>query len=178
MNRDTRIGCCIVAIVLGVVGALAWGGIHGVSRIQFGRHCLGYLKNAADSNTVETAVTRLSLAVDYIEKNRLTSGFTSIVWTAPNEDVEFWATNITSALTELKGVPASATPLEKSNVLMKLRETILDDSDGGQVVTCPAGLSVFPYNTSLCWLACLSVLLGVGGIISSPGEEKRHVSRR
>lgn len=156
-------GVAALAFFVGVIGILAWGGIRVVSSINFNRHCSGYLKNAADANTVEQAEKRLAIAMDYIEKHRLNKGFTSVLWTSPSEDVAFWAENLTSSLEELRSTGSEATSLEKSNVLMKLRETILDDTSEGQSVTKPAGIAVFPHNVGLAWLGGLFLVLAMFG---------------
>ena len=60
----------VVSILLGIVliyFGTAWS-------IQFKQSCKGYLKRAADSNTVELAKQELGKAVDYIEANNLTEG--------------------------------------------------------------------------------------------------------
>lgn len=67
----------------------------------------------------------------------------------PSYDVGFWYKNLSSSLEELKQYEArEASQLEKTNALMKLRETLLDTTDDGTSVTAPAGISVFPYNKS------------------------------
>lgn len=38
----------------------------------------GFLKRAADANTIELANQELTKALDYLEANNLTSGYTSI----------------------------------------------------------------------------------------------------
>ena len=57
-----------------------------VKSVQFKQECSGYLKQAADANTVELALERLNLALDYIESHNLTSGYTSVLWRTENEN--------------------------------------------------------------------------------------------
>ncbi|MEK7480538.1 MAG: hypothetical protein AAB604_00350 [Patescibacteria group bacterium] len=125
----------------------AWGAMRVVKVIQFDRNCEGYLKRAADANTVELAAKNLAVAVKYLKSNKLTSGYTSFLWRTPDEDVGFWYENITSALKELLAVRPDASQLERTNVLMKLRETLLDEGRSVSV-TVPAGMSIFPANAS------------------------------
>lgn len=57
-----------------------------------------------------------------------------------------------SSLKELDEVSAAATPLEKSNVLMKLRETLVDQAGSDVDVTVPPGISLYPYRLFV-WIA-------------------------
>lgn len=50
-----------------------------IKTIQFDQKCGGYLKQAADANSVELAERQLNLAIDYIEQHELTSGYTSVL---------------------------------------------------------------------------------------------------
>jgi hypothetical protein len=130
-----------------------------VDAVQFDRNCEGHLKRAADANSIELAQTELQIAIDYIEKNDLDTGYTSVLYTTPDEDMGFWAKNLNQANNELLAMIATdtSTNLEKSNMLIKLRETLLDHKGGdtGDSVTVPAGTSRYPNNASYLWL-CLS----------------------
>ena len=140
---------------------LAWGGIRVVKKIKFGINVSGHLKRAADSNTPQRAAEELETALASMKAQNMTDGYTSILWRAPHEDVGFWYKNLSEALEELKELPEDATPLEKSNMLMKLRETILDDtSEGGVTVTSPKGISIFPYNTVFAVWCFFTLLFG------------------
>ena len=164
-------GLGTIGVIIGILMFLCWGGIRIVSNINFNRYCEGFLKNAADSNSVDQAVERMAIAVKYIETHDLNEGFTSILWKAPNEDMGFWAKNLNDALVELQELSPDSTPLEKSNLLMKLRETILDDTANGVSVTAPGGISIYPHNVGLCWLSILSLFaIGGGGAIIVAGE--------
>jgi hypothetical protein len=127
-----------------------------VSYIHYSQDCGGYLKRAGDANTVELAEKELTRAVNYVEANKLTSGYTSVVYRTPDEDMEFWYNNLKASQKELRELSPEATQLEKTNVLMKLRETLLDD---GQMVTAPDGVSVYPANAALGVLGILSTLM-------------------
>lgn len=129
--------------------------------VVFDKDCEGYLKRAADANTVEQASIQLKIAIDYMETNGLTSGYTSVIYNTPDEDVGFWYTNIKNAQAELAKVTDLTTALEKSNLLMKLRETLLD----GTSITCPKGISVFPHNVAFMFWGWLSFIVGFAGVI-------------
>lgn len=120
--------------------------VRGVNLLVFEKGCEGYLKRAADANTVEQAKKELTIAITYMERHNLTEGCTSILWQTPDEDVAFWYNNIKSSREELSKVTGQTTPLEKTNILMKLRETLLDESKDGSSVTVPSGISIYPHN--------------------------------
>ena len=165
--------------IVGTVFVLLWSGIRIVSAIQTDRKCIGRLKRAADASTVKLAESELGVAIDYIERNNLTSGSTAILWDTPATDLEFWYSNIKSAAEELRTMSPEATQLERTNVLMKLRETLLDDSgQHGVKVTKPGGISVYPHNTRYCVFGILSFLLaGVGVVLWILGFFKETVRR-
>ena len=116
-----------------------------VQSIKFTQQCGGYLKQAADANTVELALERIDKAIAYMESNGLTSGYTSVLWRTENENIEYWYRNIKACREELEN-NLDASSLEKSNVLMKVRETLTDDGKEGTELTVPPGISRYPYN--------------------------------
>lgn len=134
----------------------------GVVGLKFDRSCTGYLERAANANTIEIAQTELSTALKYIESHNLTEGYTSVWWTTPDEDLGFWYNNIKTSNKELKDLAPDASSLEKSNMLIKLRETLLDN-DGG--VTVPWGTSRYPHNAAWAVYFTLATLIIVGLII-------------
>jgi len=134
----------VIAAISGASFCL-WGVARTATVITFNQNCGGYLARAADANTLELAATALEHATAYARQHDLTSGYTSIFWRTPDEDIGFCYTNITAALTELRTLDAGAAPLEKSNLLMKLRESLTGGSEGTSL-TVPTGISVYPYN--------------------------------
>ena len=129
-----------------------------ISDIQFSRNYVGHLKRAGDAVSLELAEKELTTAVAYLEAHNLhtvagrargcVDDSTNILYSTPANQISFHVDNVTASLVEVREVLAnkSATPLEKSNVLIKLRESLLDNSDAGHSVTCPAGLAIFPHN--------------------------------
>ena len=152
----------IPIIILSCIGLLGWTGLRVYKAIVFKIECEGHMKRAADANTVELARQEMEIVVNYLEKNGMTNGYTSILYRTPDEDVGFFYQNMKASLTELKNLRADATSLEKSNVLIKLRETLLDENKGNATVTVPPGISVFPYNAAY---AISGVILGILTII-------------
>jgi len=149
-NRHDRNAYGVCLGILSIILMCALGISQGVQGVFLKKDCLGYLKRAADANTVEVAHREITVAIDYIEKNHLTSGYTSVVYNTPDEDIGFWHENLKAAQAELAAVmnnPAS-TSLERSNVLMKLRETLLDKGESGDHLTYPSGLAWYPHNAT------------------------------
>jgi len=133
----------------------------------------GYIKRAADANTIELANQELTRVLDYLEANDMTEGYTSVLWQTPDEDIGFWYNNLKASQKELATLNSNSA-LEKTNVLMKLRETLLDQGERTKV-TVPSGLSVYPNNklgAVLLTLACLS-FFGIMGIAIEAEEAKK-----
>ena len=149
-----------------------------IADVQLDRNCTGHLKRAADANTIELAASELEIAIQYLEDNDLTTGYTSILYTTPDEDIAFWYNNLKDShqeLVQMKNMD-SVTNLEKSNQLMKLRETLIDhngDKSGDQV-TVPEGLSRYPDNANYAWWVNLSWILAVWGGISFIIYEEKY----
>lgn len=157
MKMKTFFGCllCLPLII--------WFTVRVVKDVVFDINCSDRLKRAADANTVELATQEMEAVVSFLEANQLTAGYTSILYRTPDEDVGFWYTNLNSALSELKNVKPEATQLEKTNVLMKLRETILDSGESGVKITVPSGMSIFPHNVIYLLMAIITSVVAIVG---------------
>ena len=154
MRKYTFI-CFLVALV----GPALW--IY--NSIVFSQNCGGYLKQAADANSVELAIERLDKAIYYIETNGLTDGYTSVLWRTEKDNIGFWYTNINACRTELENCRESS-QLEQTNVLLKVRESLTNTSDGNVVLNVPNGISRYPHNLVyglLMWLSCLAFIFGL-----------------
>jgi len=151
-----------VILIICTILALSVFGIIIVKNISLKQNCTGYLKRAADANTIEIARVELAKAISYIEENNLTSGFTSVIYKTPDEDLEFWYNNLKSSQNELLKVTENTSSLEKSNLLMKLRETLIDNGKDGEILTVPNGLSRYPYNLLWGLLMWTSLIFLVG----------------
>lgn len=116
-----------------------------IKSIQFDQKCGGYLKQAADANSVELAERQLNLAINYIEQHELTSGYTSVLWNTEDENIEYWYNNLKQCQKELAATKDNST-LENTNVLMKLRESLTDVDQNGTTLTIPYGISRYPNN--------------------------------
>ena len=140
-------------LTLSAIIFLLWAGSRIYNSIYFNIHCGGYLHRAAYANTVELAAPALKTAIQYIESNGLTSGYTSVIYRTPDEDVGFWYSNLIQAEGELVKLDKNSTTLEKSNALMKLRESLVNH-DG--FLICPEGISIYPNNTGYFWAGWIS----------------------
>lgn len=133
-------------------------------RIDFNQNCSGYLKQAADANTVELAIDRLEKALVHIERKGWTKGYTSILWKTEDENIGFWYANLKSSKQELiRSLESSQ--LEQTNVLMKLRETLTEQGESGTRITYPSGLWKYPYNSLFAVLVVIVNILGFFGVV-------------
>ena len=147
----------LILAVLFTLVFCAWGSVRIVKYVNFNLNCEAYLKRAAVAITVDTAKEELAKAIGYIEENELTTGVVSIFLKNPTNDIGFWYRNIKSAHEELTLLPGDATALEKTNVLMKLRESLTDkDSTGETKVVFPDGLEIHPNNVLYFWWCIIS----------------------
>lgn len=139
-----------------------WLTIVGFRTVMFNRDCGGHLKRAADANTIQLAIQELKVSVKYIEDNGMTSGYTSVFYNTPDEDLGFWYVNLKSSLEELEKVKPETSQLERSNLLLKLRQTLLDHSGkDGETVTKPAGISRYPSNSGFAWGFIMSLVMAL-----------------
>lgn len=140
-------------------------GINIYFSVVFWNNVGGHLKRAADSNTVETAKQELDKALDYLEKRKMTDGDTSVFYSTPETDIEFWYKNLKSSQEELAKVSSETSQLEKTNILMKLRETLLDHGDKGDDVTCPPRIEDYPIQSLMFFIGIITfVMFAIGGI--------------
>lgn len=155
MNRFVSLSVA-VCLTLPFIG-WATGRIY--NGIVFDIHCEAYLKRAADSNSVETARDQLDIALKYMEANDMTHGNTGIFIKSPSDDVAFWYKNLSESKAELDKVTPTTTQLERTNLLMKLRETLLDKTTHGESVTAPGNICVYPNNLAYFLLSVFSFLM-------------------
>lgn len=153
--------------VLLVLLSLVWGGARlWKANVVFNAECGGYMQNAASANSIELAKKEMEKVVKFIDDRRLQPGFTSVVYNTPDEDVGFWISNMRSSLEELQGVKPEATSLERSNILIKLRETLTHKTSKGTGISVPTGISVYPNNFGYMMWGWLSLVLLLAGIIA------------
>lgn len=150
--------CVIFAIIPIVVYTAAI-----VKTIQMDANCISYFELAADANSVEIAEKHLTTGIEYLEANDMTSGTTKIFVNNPKYDIGLWYENLKSAQAQLQELKTrdDLTDLEESNALMKLRETLLDESE----VTHPLMISFYPNHISWFWTNILIWLLWIAALV-------------
>jgi hypothetical protein len=149
----------VLIFLLGLIGGIGFI----VNSISFGIHCGGRMERAANANSITLALQEMEVVVGYLEKHELTKGNTAILWETPDQDLGFFYKNMKDSLTELRSIKEDATPLEKSNVLMKLRESLTNHSQGSTGVTAPFGISFSPYNRLIAMLATFCIFMLIIG---------------
>ncbi len=162
----------ILSIVLILISLVIFG-MRIAKSVEFKRNVSGLLKRAAAANTIQLADEELSKAIQYLEKNKMTSGYTSILYETPDEDIDFWYRNLKASQNELQTLNSDSA-LEKANVLIKLRETII----GKSRVTVPDGLSVYPNNKFWAFLMSIAILAGFIGIMIPVIESDRKAREK
>ena len=126
--------------------------------IQFDIQCKGYLELAANANSIELAKSNLDKAIQYIEKNQLTSGNSAIFIKSPSNNITFWYANLKACQKEVWEMSVKGgTTLEQTNLLMKLRESLLNN----EVVIVPEFLSMYPYQKVTILMLYISAIFGI-----------------
>jgi hypothetical protein len=133
-----------------------WATVRVTKAIQFNQNCGGYLRQAANANTVDLAVKALSRSAAYAGRQGLTSGYTSVLWKTPSDDIGFWHDNLKASLAELRQVKDDTSQLERSNILIKLRESLTERNKHGSRITVPDGISIYPSNALYFWWVVVS----------------------
>lgn len=155
-SNDATLGTLILAImVCGGPFFLSLGINYFGYSLPLVQNVTGKLKQAADANNVPLARKKLGEVIEHLEDKGQTEGYTTVFIQRPANDLEYFYTNLKDAHADLMTFPdepsesATAEEIQKyklaeSNQLMKLRETLLDDSGEGTTVTLPPHLAVFP----------------------------------
>ena len=126
--------------------------------IQFDIQCKGYLELAANANSIELAKSNLDKAIQYIEKNQLTSGNSAIFIKSPSNNITFWYANLKACQKEIWELSVKGgTTLEQTNLLMKLRESLLNN----EIVIVPEFLSIYPYQKVTILMLYISAIFGI-----------------
>jgi len=148
----------LILMSLFLLSTLIWAGARIVAAVQFELGCASFMKRAAGANTVELAKEELGKALTFARENNLTEGTVSIFLQNPSNDMGFWYRNMTAAHDELVNMPEDASQLERTNVLMKLRESLTDNTDGSSSVIVPSGISIYPNNVAYFWWSTISIV--------------------
>lgn len=138
----------VLAIMFSVL-AITVSIIAGVKSVRFTNGCTSYLKLAANSATIERAEPFLTKVVDYIQKNDLDFGNSSIFIERPANDLEEWSKNIRASrnlLIRLIDDP-NTSQLTKDNALLKIREIIVKESYNHGSVNVPDNIAFVPWQS-------------------------------
>jgi hypothetical protein len=106
----------------------------------------GYLQRTANANNVKNANENLTKVISYLEEKNLTKGNSSLFFDTPENDIAYWYKNLKDAQVELQSIPENVSLLEQSNVLIKLRETLISHSDKGEELIIPENLQYYPFQ--------------------------------
>ena len=154
-NNNFSIALIICAFIVPIICV--------VRGIAFNQNCGGYLNQAANANSVELALERLNIAIEYAENNDMTEGYTSVLWKTEDDNVGYWYRNLKTCQEELENCLESS-QLEKTNVLLKVRESLTDVGEKGTVLNKPNGISRYPNNALfgiLNWISLLMFFIGM-----------------
>lgn len=158
-RRERGEGAASVLLVLIGLILLAIGGITTCSNnISYSKGLGGHIRNAQVSNSLELATQEMERIVSYAKDHGYTSGYTSVLYNTPEEDIGFWFRNMEQSLAELKKLSTTdSTQLERSNTLLKLHETL------GHV---PEGMANFPDNKMVAWILIIGLALFLLGLFA------------
>ena len=152
--KSIVLSVCILTLIVLTTLRIVFG-------VGFSLGCSQYLKRAADANTIELAQANLKTAIGYAERANLTNGIVSIFLCQPENDLGFWYSNLIASRDELSRTTPVTSQMEKSNLLMKLRETLTDQGEKGTRITCPNGVSIYPYNKLFFWLFLINLIVAI-----------------
>lgn len=133
-----------------------------VRGVVFNQNCGGYLEQAANANSVELALERLNVAIEYVEEHNMTDGYTSVLWKTESDNIGYWYRNLKTCQEELEAC-VNSSQLEKTNVLLKVRESLTDEGKDGTELITPNGISRYPNNALfgiLNWVSLLMFIVG------------------
>lgn len=137
---------------------LVWAGVRIYVGVQYDTRIDDYISQAATSPTPVIAVDKLNMAIAEAERRGLTSGNTGVFLTYPTNDVGFWYKRLVDSRDVLQQLPPHDSPLEISNTMIRIHESLLGQDGQNQSVKAPAGISIYPNNTLFFWWCWLSFL--------------------
>ena len=130
-----------ILISLSIVLFVSCLGYGTYKTIVFDTQCKEYLSLAANANSIELARTNLDKAIQYIEQNQLTSGNTAFFIKGPSTDLTSWYANLKACQKEVWIMDVKkGTVLEETNLLMKLRESLMSEG----LIIIPENIALYP----------------------------------
>ena len=143
---------------------------------QFDNGCAGHLYRASIASSTEVAAAELDTALEWAEAHDLTHGTTAIFYPSPGQDIGFWYQNLRGARDNLRQVSKSASPLERSNVLLKLRESL--GAMPSEICDYPHTLAIIVWNFSGLLLALGCLIAGIADDIREESQEVRDIKKK
>lgn len=144
--------------VFATVVFLAWGAIRVYAAVTYNIAIENHISRAASSPNPTVAIEELDVAIKGAAERGLTSGNTGIIFTYPNNDLGFWYRRLVDSRQILAALPPNDSALEISNTMIRVHETLIGSDKNGQKIIEPNGISVFPHNVALAWMAWVSLL--------------------
>ena len=162
--------CLVLAIAFVVCffGICGWGC---VEIVQFDTNCGDYVRRAAYAKDITAAKDSLGQAISYLESNGMTEGSTGVFIETPENDIGYWYESLKSAYKTLNEISDDASLLEKSNVLMQVKESLLTPQ--GNLIA-PKEIALFPYNALELWSFIVSGMLALIFAVSAILIYKKH----
>lgn len=157
-----RFVCLLVSLIMLIVLVITVC----LKEVNFNWGCGDYLSRACNASTPELAAANLDQALAYMQAHDMTSGNTGVIWKQPANDVGYWYRNVLAVRDEVGTLSPSASPLERSNVLMKLRESLSDGGPRGQTLAAPSLIAWWPHNTAIVLWGWVAILLLAGSFIT------------
>ena len=156
MNRKSgSVGLGLMCILVGLFfTALACIPI--VKGIVFNRDCGAYLERASQAPTPDIARVSLDKALAYLNENHMTEGNTYIIIPSPNDTLEWLYSRVSQARKVLDEITVKSTPLEVSNVMIRMKDSISEQGESGEHVILPVHVALWPYQ--LFWIVVSSVM--------------------
>lgn len=160
--KKTNALTCFVQLVFAILPLLCLGIVHFNLSLDWTRGASGHLYQAGHANTVAVAMPELNAAVSYLEDKGLTIGNSAIFFPTPANDIGFFYKNIKASQSDLQRAleNKNLSQLEESNLLIKLRESLLVHADHGDTVKEPDGMEIYPHNRLWCFLYIGSIVWG------------------
>lgn len=150
---------------LGAISFLAFGATRIVAYVEFGIECGDYIVQAASSPNPAIAADKISAALAYADAHGMTSDNTGIIFSYPTYDVGFWHQRLVDSRMILNQLQPNDSPLETSNTMIRVHETLVHGGKEGETEEAPDGISVFPHNVAFAvwgWTSSFAILLGFG----------------
>lgn len=148
---------------LGLFLSLMFLMVYVPAHIELQQDIVSPLKKASDAPTLQSANELLKKAVGNIEKKGLDEGNSYLLYADDNSSLDLWYGQLKLAQIETDKLlsDSSLSRVDMSNHLIKLRETIVDDTNNGTKVTKPPYLQLYPYN----WLQVLGIVFSIVTIV-------------